>query len=278
MVVAGGVLILAWYVLRVLGLWWGRAAAMVRRLSPWTRRMHAWVLSAPATFCYVAIFTASTLVQVAAPPSLIRVLTTLESTNLANLSRAELHVLLDSALWVADKGEGLGLYILVFVTVVAWGEQRHGTPRIIVIGLTGHVLGSLLTALLETEALESGRAPARLAVSTDVGVSYMMVAGCAAAVLLMRGRWLAAGVSALAVGVLGPLVWSRSLWDLGHLLATLCGLAAAWVMLLVVPPRAAPDLVGCLPRPRWRRGAPGMDAGTGAGAGGRLGEPGEPGE
>ncbi|MFC9974522.1 rhomboid-like protein [Spirillospora sp. NPDC127200] len=239
--------VVAWYALRLLGRWWGPAEALVGRVSPWTRWAHAWVLSAPATFVYVAVFTASTLVQVSAPPRLVELLTALQSTNLANLHRAPLRVLLDSALWVADRGDGLLLYVAVFVSVVAWAERRYGTPRMVVVGVGGHVLGSLLTVVVEMRALESGRAPVRLAVTTDVGVSYVMVAGCAAGVLLMRGRWLVVGVVLLGAGVVGPVVWSRSLWDVGHLLATLCGLAVAWVVLRVAPPRCPPDLRPCLP-------------------------------
>ncbi|WP_174555066.1 rhomboid-like protein [Actinomadura hibisca] len=270
------VLVVAWYALRLLGRWWGPAEAVVGRVSPWTRWAHAWVLSAPATFVYVAVFTASTLVQFSAPPKLIELLTTLQSSNLANLHRAPLRALLDSALWVADQGEGLLLYVSVFVSVVAWAERRYGTPRIVVVGLAGHVLGSLLTVLVEMRALESGRAPVRLAVTTDVGVSYIMVAGCAAAVLLMRGRWLVAGVVLLGLGVVGPVFWSRTLWDLGHLLATLCGLVVAWLVLRVAPARRAPDLRPCLPERAVRRGAEGAGcAGCGrasgdvGGAGGR---------
>ncbi|MCP2343517.1 rhomboid-like protein [Actinomadura rupiterrae] len=249
MVVAFVVVVVGWYLLRALGLVSERAGRLVSWCEPWTRRAHSWVLSAPATFAYVAIFTASTLVQYSAPPKLIDLLTTLQSTNLRNLHHAPLKALLDSALWVADKGEGLTLYVALFVTVVAWAERHYGTPRIVLVGLCGHVLGSLLTAVVETRALETQRAPARLAVTTDVGVSYMMVSGCAAAVLLMRGWWLAAGVGGLAFGVAGPVVWNHSLWDLGHLFATVCGLAAAWALLQIAPPRTPPDLRRCLPRP-----------------------------
>lgn len=249
-----------WYVLRGVARWWAGAARLVAWSSPYTRRLHAWVLSAPATFGYVAVFAASTLLQRTSPPRLIELLTTLQSTNLRNLHREPVTVLLDSALWVADQGAGLVLYVLVYVTVVAWGERRYGTPRIIVIGLAGHVFGSLLTALVETRAIESGLAPERLAVTTDVGVSYIMVAGCAAAVLLMRGRWRVAGVLALGAGVLGPVVVNHTIWDLGHLFATTCGLVAAWLLLRLAPPRSAPDLSPCLPYT------------------GELGEAGEPGE
>ncbi|WP_064743852.1 rhomboid-like protein [Actinomadura oligospora] len=281
MVIALVLVVTGWYALRALGLVWEPVRRVVAFCEPWTRRAHAWALSAPATFTYVAIFTASTLVQFSAPPKLIDLLTTLQSTNLANLHRAPLRALLDSALWVADNGEGLALYVALFVTVVAWGERRYGTPRILLVWLCGHVLGSLLTALVETHALENGRAPARLAVTTDVGVSYIMVAGCAAAVLLMRGRWLALGVAGLAVGVVGPVLWSHSLWDLGHLFAATCGLAAAWALLQIAPPRVPPDLLPCLPRPAPLTGLPPGTPAPGTLGGGpfpspsRTGGPGE---
>ncbi|MFC5183649.1 rhomboid-like protein [Actinomadura harenae] len=255
MVVAFILVVAGWYALRALGLAWGPARRIVAACEPWTHRAHTWALSAPATFTYVAVFTASTLVQFSAPPKLIDLLTTLQSTNLRNLHRAPLRALLDSALWVADKGEGLAMYVVLFVTVVAWAERRYGTPRILLVWLSGHVLGSLLTALVETHALENGRAPARLAITTDVGVSYIMVAGCAAAVLLMRGRWLLFGIAGLLFGVVGPVFWNHSLWDLGHLFATTCGLAAAWALLQIAPARTPPDLRPCLPRPAplWGR-------------------------
>ncbi|RMI46942.1 hypothetical protein EBO15_04770 [Actinomadura harenae] len=48
-----------------------------------------------------------------------------------------------------------------------------------------------------------------LAITTDVGVSYIMVARCAAAVLLMRGRWLALGIAGLVFDVVGPILHVR---------------------------------------------------------------------
>ncbi|WP_103566520.1 rhomboid-like protein [Actinomadura rubteroloni] len=247
MVMGVAAVVAAWYALRGLGAVWGPAGRVAGWLAPWTRAAHAWVLEAPATFAYVAVFTASTLVQESAPPRLIELLTTLQSTNLANLHREPLRALANSALWVADKGQGLVLYVLVFVTVVAWGERRWGTPRSVVIGLAGHVLGSLLTAVVETGALESGRAPAWLAVTTDVGVSYIMVAQLAGAVLLMRGRARVAGAVLVTAGVAGPLVRGGTLWDVGHVLAALCGLAAGAVLLWWAPSRRPPNVAPCLP-------------------------------
>ncbi len=226
------VLLLAWYLLRAFALLSAPVRRLTGHLGVATHRLHGWVLTAPATFGYMAIFTASTLVQISAPPKLINLLTTIQSTNLARLSTKPVSALIDSALWVADRGTGLAGYLLVFGTVVAWAERRYGTPRIVLVGLSGHVFGSLLTAVVETYAIRHGNAPRSLALSTDVGVSYIMVAGCAAAVLVMHGwfRLVAGGV--LAIAVVLP-VLTHTIWDLGHLLATGCGLVMA--VLTLVP-------------------------------------------
>jgi hypothetical protein len=233
-------LVVAWYLLCCLSPLWPRARRATDRLSPYTRRLHAWVLSAPATFAYIAIFTALTLVQRTTPPRLIDLLTRMNSTSLSELRHAPVAALADSALWVANRGSGLAWYIAVFGTVVAWAERRYGPPRMIVICVSGHVLGSLLTALVELDAIQSGHASHKLAHTTDVGVSYMLVAGSVAAVLLMRGWWRAAGVAALTVFVVWPVISDHTIWDLGHLLAMLSGLAVAAVTLLLSRPRPSP--------------------------------------
>jgi hypothetical protein len=150
------VTVLAWYTLRLLAHWWTPARHAVDRLSPYTLRLHAWVLTAPATFAYIAIFTASTLLQKTAPPHLIDLLTKLQSTNIRHLNLDPVIALADSALWVANKGSGLIFYIVLYGCVVAWAEPRYGTPRMVVIGVSGHVFGSLLTSLVERSAISSG--------------------------------------------------------------------------------------------------------------------------
>lgn len=246
MILALVCLALLWYALRLLAAVWPAARAFVARLSPYTRWLHAWVLSAPATFTYVAVFTALTLVQRTTPPRLVDLVTRVNSTSLVRLRHAPLSVLADSALWVANRGSDLVLYILVFATVVAWAERRYGPPRLILICVSGHVLGTLLTAAVESHAIQTGQASYRLASTTDVGVSYMMVAGTVAAVLLMRGWWLAGGIAALAGGVVWPVIASHTIWDLGHLFATLCGLAVAVPVLLAGGTRVPRDLRPCL--------------------------------
>ncbi len=197
------VTVLAWYTLRLLAHWWTPARHAVDRLSPYTLRLHAWVLTAPATFAYIAIFTASTLLQKTAPPHLIDLLTKLQSTNIRHLNLDPVIALADSALWVADKGSGLIFYIVLYGCVVAWAEPRYGT-------------------------------------------SYIMVAGCVAAVVLMRGRWRIAGVAALTIGIVVPLLVTPTWWNLGHFFATAVGLLVALVSLKVAPARTPANVRPCL--------------------------------
>lgn len=235
-------LAVVWYLLRGAARWWGWARVAVARLAPWTRAVHAWVMSAPATFTYVVVFTASTIIQQSAPPHLIDLLTTLQSTNLARLRFKPLSALIDSGLWVADRGDGLIVYVVAFVTVAAWAERRYGPPRMMIIWMAGHVLGSLLTAAVETHAIRTGRAPLSLAFSTDVGVSYVLAGAVAAAILVMRGRLRILAAVAFALLLVAPLVINRTIWDLGHLLAAVSGLAAARVTLLTGPARRPPPV------------------------------------
>lgn len=230
-------LVALWYVLRGAARWSPRAGWVVTHLSPRTRRLHAWVLSAPATFTYIAVFSASTVIARNAPSRLITMLTTRQGTSPVRLA-ADPTVLLTSTLWVANGGAALGLYAAVFATVVAWAEHRYGTPRIILIGAAGHVLGSLLTAAILQQAIDSGYLSDRLARTADVGVSYVLVAGVAAAIVLGHGWHRTAGAAVLAAALLIPLAVNRTIWDLGHVLAALCGLAAAVVLLAVAPARA----------------------------------------
>jgi rhomboid family protein len=238
--------VVAWYLLRGLARRWEWARRCVAGISPWTGRLHMWVLSAPITFTYMAIFTASTVVQRTSPPRLIDLLTKLNSTNLFRLGNDPVEALLTSAFWVADHGSGLFEYVLVFGTVVAWAERRYGSPRMLVIGASGHVFGSLLTAAIEKGAINAGRLPNKIAFATDVGVSYVEVGSCAAAVLIMAGWIRIIGTVGMFLMVGLPVVTEHTIWDVGHLLATLSGLAAAVLLRLLGPLHDPPPLAGPL--------------------------------
>lgn len=237
MVLAAVVVAVLWYATRGVAHFWTPARTLVTRLSPWTARLHRWVLSAPASFCYAAVFTASTIIQRSAPPQLIQAITTYQSTNLIRLAADPVRVLVASSLWVDERGFGLVGYVLVFATVVAWVERRYGTPRTIVIGYSAHIFGSLLNAGVERLAIDSHHAPLSLAYDSDVGVSYVMVGCCAAAVLALSGRRRIVLGVLLLLAVDIPSVFAHTVFDAGHLLATLVGAAVTALLLAVAPLR-----------------------------------------
>lgn len=231
------VICLIWYFLKSLAHFSSNILKLVRKCSVYTRFLHRWIQSAPATFTYTAIFCAFTLVQHTTSSHLIEILTNQNSTNIARTAKQPIAMFFDSALWVADEGAGLVIYVLIFMIFIAWAERHYGTPRMIVIGACGHVIGSVLTILLEIWAINTHRAPSSLAMTTDVGVSYIMVAGCAAAILLMRKKALILGLLAIFAFIVIPIFFDRSIWDMGHFFATTIGFIVAGISLKLVPLR-----------------------------------------
>ena len=231
------ILCCTWYFLKFLAHFSRKIHDEVRKLSVYTHFLSKWLQSAPATFTYTAIFCAFTLVQRTAPQHLINILTNHSSTSIARVSDKPISTFFDSAFWVADNGAGLLIYVAIFWTIIAWAERKYGSPRMIVITLSGHILASLTTIFLELWAINSGRAPSSLAMATDVGVSYIMVAGCAAAILLMK-KWLHyIGLVAIGLFILLPLFINHSIWDTGHLFATIFGFISARLLLKLSPVR-----------------------------------------
>ena len=223
--------------MRFLALFSRKIHDIVRKLSPYTLFVSKWLKSAPATFTYTAIFSAFRLIQGTSPSRLINILTKHSSTNIARVSDRPISVFFDSAFWVADNGAGLIIYVAIFWTIIVWAERKYGSPRIILITLAGHILASIATIFIELWAINSGHAPSSLAMTTDVGVSYIMVAGCAAAILLMRKWALFLSLLALASFILLPVLFEHSIWDMGHLFATLIGFIAASFLLRLSPLR-----------------------------------------
>lgn len=230
---------LLWYFLKILAHFSKSIHQIVKKLSVYTLFFYKWIQASPATFAYVSIFCVSTLIQRTNSSHLIANLINESSTNLSRASEQPFIMFVDSALWVADKGAGLVFYVLIFLTVVSWAEQRYGSPRLIIIGITGHVIGSILTMLLELWAINNGMAPQSLATTTDVGVSYIMISTCAAALLLMRNKALLVGLLTLFAFIVGPLFFERSIWDMGHLFATIIGFSTSALSLKLLPLRKA---------------------------------------
>lgn len=145
------------------------------------------------------------------------------STNLANLHRRPLTVLVASAFVVSPVW---GLVILVPL-VWAYGEVQRwlGRASAIIVGALGHVGATLFVATIQATALTRNRAGFRLVHDADVGVSY----GLAAVAGLLVGRfappWRRRYLLICLVVLTGQLVVVQGFTAVGHITAWVFGCA-----------------------------------------------------
>jgi hypothetical protein len=223
-----GLLAVVWLGLKALA----RRGALVRlyrTLDPWVQAVRAWVFGAPAVFTYLAIWTTTSVIQQGQPSKLADLNAALSSTNLVNLAEEPLRVLFASAMLVADQAWGFLLYVIVYLVIVARLEHRLGAARWIMVAAASHVLGSLLTVTLERLGIVRDLLPGSIAVTQDVGVSYVMVGSLGAYLWLVTPKWRWPYVAAVGLGIIGPVIVSHTIWDVGHLLATTCGTVFGWL-------------------------------------------------
>jgi hypothetical protein len=229
-VTLAALLALAWFALKGLARR-GRLLRAHEWLDPRVQALRNWVAAAPAVFTYVAVWTATSVVQQGTPASLADLNAAVSSTNIANLLTEPVRVLFTSAVIVADNGYGFILYVIVYVLIAARLEHRVGSARWVTIAAASHVLGSLLTVEFERLGIARDLLPASIVLTQDVGVSYVMVGSLGAYLWLVGPRWRWPYRVAVAVGILGPLVLSHTIWDLGHFLATAIGTLVGWLVI-----------------------------------------------
>lgn len=229
-VVLAGLLAVAWFALKGLARR-GRLVRPYEWLDPRVQALRTWVAAAPAVFAYVAAWTATSLVQQGTPAGLADLSAAVNSTNIVNLLTEPIRVLVTSAVIVAEDGYGFILYVIVYVLIAARLEHRVGSARWVVIAAASHVLGSLLTVGVERLGIVRDLLPTSIALAQDVGVSYVMVGSLGAYLWLVGPRWRWPYRVALAAGILGPLVVTHTIWDLGHFLATVIGTAVGWLVM-----------------------------------------------
>lgn len=231
-VLAATVIAVLWFVVRAAArrdVSWAQRTYF--RLDPYVQAAGQWFRSAPATFIYMAIWLATTILVQGSSVGLVDALTEMDSSNLAEVMRTPVRAILVSGLLVADRGAGLLAYVVVFVLIVARLEQRLGTPRTVIVWVSSHVLATLLVLLSEEWLIDTGVMRGTLATTLDVGVSYVMVGSLGAYMLLVSRRWRGWYYALLFIGIVGPVLIDRQVWDLGHLFATLIGLATGAILM-----------------------------------------------
>lgn len=153
------------------------------------------------------------------------------STNLHNMRREPVQVLVASAFWT-EGGFPWGT-MLGFLIVMAFAERWLGTVRWILVFASGHVGATLIIVTGIAYAVQHQLIPVKVIHAADVGTSYGFSAVLAALAFHLPGLarivW---AVCLLGWYVLD--VWrARTFTDYGHLAAVLIGLAVGTLALLI---------------------------------------------
>lgn len=183
----------------------------------------AYAATAPATFLYLLIVSVTAWVTATSPNHIADQLLVGHSSNLRALAAQPLKGLIQSAFWV-DGGVMLAGAVVLAIAL-APVERWLGTLRWIVVAATGHIVTTLLVALLISLAVDSGYADAGARSVVDVGVSYAF--GAVAGVLTWRlapRRRVPYVVVVLATLTL-VLVVAPDFTAAGHIISVLVGLA-----------------------------------------------------
>ncbi|NNH71143.1 hypothetical protein HLB23_14920 [Nocardia uniformis] len=143
------------------------------------------------------------------------------STNLANMRRDPIQVLVASAFWV--DGPFPWEFIVMFLVVMVAAERWLGTLRWIFVFAAGHIGATLITVTGIAYAVDRDLIPLRVVSASDVGPSYGISAVLAALAFRVRGRprWLWVGL--LVAVYSAALLDGRTFTDYGHLLALAIG-------------------------------------------------------
>ncbi|MFE6840392.1 rhomboid-like protein [Streptomyces sp. NPDC057705] len=157
------------------------------------------------------------------------------STNLNNLQDHPLSALLGSVLFFdgtltdVTSTDFVGTLITLGLGVcccLAWAEHRWGTPRAVAVFLGGHVVATLLTAVVISVALQHGWYPAAVRQALDYGVSYGAQTVLALGTLALPRRGRLPWAAFVLAWPLGGADWSGPLPDfttIGHLMAAALG-------------------------------------------------------
>ncbi|WP_227981033.1 rhomboid-like protein [Nocardia spumae] len=170
------------------------------------------------------------------------------STNLHNMRRDPVQVLVASAFWT-DGGFPWSI-IIGFLTVGAFAERWLGTLRWIMVFACGHAGASMIVVTGIAYAVHHQLIPLHIAVASDVGSSYGSTAILAVLTYHLRGTPRAVWAAALLAWFCFAAWHGRTFTDYGHLTALLIGfVVGAIAVALSVRLERARDLRAAAPAP-----------------------------
>ncbi|MFE9610385.1 rhomboid-like protein [Streptomyces sp. NPDC006012] len=183
----------------------------------------AYVRSAPGTYAWLLILFATTVALHYMPPGFEQEFLRRRSTNIHELSRDPVRVLITSAMWI--DGDHWLPYAALYTVFHAQAERWLGTLRWLVVCVAAHVLATVISELTLLHAIDVGAAPQRAADTLDVGVSYALTGVVGVLTYRIAPPWRYGYLAAVLIFFLLPFVTGATFTDVGHLLSLLIGLA-----------------------------------------------------
>lgn len=188
------------------------------------RRITKWISSAPATSAYLLVLVATTAVLSSSSERSDNQLLLSVSTNLHQLTRDPVRVLIASAFWTSGWWE-LALWTALFAAILAPVERRIGWRRTTLTFATGHLAATLVVATGLWIGIQLGARDPGDVVAQDVGASYGFFAVAALAAYLLAPRYRIRYLAAIVVYVVSAAALFHNFTDFGHLAAVAIGLA-----------------------------------------------------
>ncbi|MGZ0200272.1 rhomboid-like protein [Streptomyces sp. RM1] len=196
------------------------------RVNPLRRGLGAvarYVRGAPGTYVWLAVLFVTTVAVHHMSPGFEQHFLRRRSTNIHELSRTPLRVLVSSAMWI-DGGRWLP-YALLYTVFHAPAERWLGTARWLAVCASAHVLASLVSEGLLLKAIKDGIAPHSAVNTLDIGVSYALAGVVAVLTYRIPLPWRYGYLAVVLAVFTLPLAGSPTFTDVGHFLAMLIGLA-----------------------------------------------------
>ncbi|WP_326666430.1 rhomboid-like protein [Streptomyces sp. NBC_00385] len=191
--------------------------------AAWIRSAGSWVRSAPGTYIWLTVLFVTTVIVHQMSPAFEEDFLRQRSTNIHELSRNPVRVLISSAFWI-DGGTWLP-YAILYTVFHAPAERRLGTLRWLTVAATAHVLATLVSEGVLAWAIQHGHAPETAVNTLDVGVSYALAGIVAVLTYYVARPWRYVYLFAVLVIYGVPLVTGATFTDVGHFTAALIGLA-----------------------------------------------------
>ena len=193
------------------------------RLSTAARAVADYVRGAPGTFIWLVILLVTTLIMHHLPPHAQHRVIEWHSTNLHQLARDPVRVLISSALWL-DGGHWWP-YVFLYGLFHAPAERWLGSLRWLAVALIAHVGATYVSEGIVAYRIDHGLAPVSDRFVDDIGVSYALagIQGVLSYVIATPWRY------AYMIGLIGfylvSLIEHADFTACGHMSAVLLGLA-----------------------------------------------------